>query len=77
MGSVLGPVFSIYHMSALKNKVFNTINKPNIYLRYADDIFLTNSTDEINTIKETFKIILFSISHKKSISTLKSHFLMY
>ena len=31
-------------------------NKPNIYLRYADDIhFLTNSTYEINTILETFQ----------------------
>ena len=44
MGSVLGPIFCNFCMSALENKVFNTINKPNIYLRYADDI-LTNSTD--------------------------------
>ena len=43
-------------MSPLENKVFNTINKPNIYLRYADDILLlTNSTYEINTIQETFQ----------------------
>ena len=26
-----------------------------MYLRYADDILLTNSTDEINTIQETFQ----------------------
>ena len=78
MGSVLGPIFSYFCMSALETEVFNTINKPNIYLRYADDILLfTNSTDEINTIQRPFKIILFSISHKKSISTIKSHFLMY
>ena len=32
------------------------MNKPNIYLRYADDILLlTNSTDEINTTQETFQ----------------------
>ena len=56
MGSVLGPIFSNFYMSDLENKVFNTINKSNIYLRYADDnLFLTNSTDEINIIQETFQ----------------------
>ena len=56
MGSVLGPIFSNFYMSALENKVFNTINKPNIHSRYADDILLlTYSTDEINTIQETFQ----------------------
>ena len=43
-------------MSDLENKVFNTISKPNIHLRYVDDILLlTNSTDEINIIQETFQ----------------------
>ena len=56
MGSVLGPIFTNFYMSALENKVFNTINKPNNYLRYADDILLhTNSTDEIKIIQETFQ----------------------
>ena len=56
MGSVLGPIFTNFYMSALENKVFNNINKPDIYLRYADVIlFLTNSTDEINIIQETFQ----------------------
>ena len=56
IGSVLGPIFSNFYMSALENKVFNTINKPNIYLRYADDILLlTNSTYEIKKIQETFQ----------------------
>ena len=56
MGSVLEPIFSNFYMSALENKVFNTINKPNIYLRYTDDILhLTKSTDEINTIQKTFQ----------------------
>ena len=56
MGSVLGPIFSNFYMSALENKVFNTINKPNIYLRYADDILhLTNRTHEIIIIQETFQ----------------------
>ena len=53
MESVLGPIFSNFYVSDLENKVFNTINKPNIYLRYTDNILLlTNSTDEINIIKE-------------------------
>ena len=56
MRSVLGPIFSNFYMSALENKVFNTINKPNIYLRYADGILvLTNNTDEINIIQKTFQ----------------------
>ena len=56
IGSVLGPIFSNFYMSALENKIFNTINKPNIYLRYADDVLLfTKSTYEINTIQETFQ----------------------
>ena len=54
MVSVLGSIFSNFYMSALENKVFETIN--NIYTRYADDIlFLTNSTYEISTIQETFQ----------------------
>ena len=56
MGSGLGPVFSNFYMLALENKVLNTINKPNIYLRYADDIpLLNNSTNEIKTIQEIFQ----------------------
>ena len=56
MASVLGPIFSNFYMSVLENKGFNNINKPNIYLRYANvKLLLTNSTDEINTIQETFQ----------------------
>ena len=56
MGPVLGPIYSNFYMSDLENKVCNTINKPNIYLRYTDNIlFLTNSTGEINIIQETFQ----------------------
>ena len=56
MGSVLGPIFSNFSLSALENKVFNTINKPNIYLRYVHEILLlTNNTDEINTKQETYQ----------------------
>ena len=56
MGSVLGPIFNNFFMSDLENKVFDTINKANIYLTYTDDIFLlTNSTDGINIIQGTFQ----------------------
>ena len=65
-------------MSALENKAFNTINKPNIYLRYVDDILLlTNSTDEINSIQETFQNNSVLNFQKKSISTIKSHFFVH
>ena len=54
--SVLGPIVSHFYISVLENTVFNTINKPNIYLRYADVIlYLTNSIYEINIIQETFQ----------------------
>ena len=37
-------------------KVFNTMNKPNIHLKYADDIFLLiDSTGEIKILEETLK----------------------
>ena len=58
MRSVLVPILSNSYVSASENKVFNTINKPIIYVRYADDTFLLkNSTYEINTIQETIKNI--------------------
>ena len=53
---VLCAIFSNFYMSNLENKVFNTINKLNIYSRYIDDLsLLTNNTDEINIIHETFQ----------------------
>ena len=56
MGSVFRPIFSNFYMSVLENKVFNTIKEPKIYLRYADEtLLLANSTDEINTMQETFQ----------------------
>ena len=53
---ILTKIFRNFYISALENKFINTANKPNIYLRYADDRLLpTNSTDEISTIQETFQ----------------------
>ena len=55
-------------MSSLENKVFNIINKPNIYLRYADDILLfTIALKKLAQDNRLFKTTLFSISPKKSI----------
>ena len=53
MGSIFGPIFSNFYMSNLENNVYNTINKPNIYLRNVDDILLL--TNEMNIIQETFQ----------------------
>ena len=59
MMSVLGPIFRNVYMSELENKVFNTINKLNIYLRYADDFFslialmkLTQNNSVLNFTQE-------------------------
>ena len=49
-------IFSNFFMSDHENKVFNTINKLNNNLVYADDILLlTNSTDEIIIIQVAFR----------------------
>ena len=56
-GQFWGPFSATFTYQTLKKKLFNTINNPNIYLRYADDILLllTNCTDEINITQETFQ----------------------
>ena len=50
MGSALGPIF---YMSDLNNKIFNSIRKPSIYLRYVGDI-LVNGINEINILQDNF-----------------------
>ena len=48
MGSPLGLTISEFYMSHIENKIFKTINKPKIYVRYVDDIFIaTHSYYEI------------------------------
>ena len=62
-------------LSHLENKVFNTIHKPNIYLRFlTTDSFSLTALMKLTRYKRPFKIIPFLISHKNSISTIKSHF---
>ena len=56
MGSVLGPIFSNFYMSYPENRIFNSIKKPPIYLRYVDDILiLTNNINKINILQDTFQ----------------------
>ena len=43
-------------MSSIENKIFNSIKKPSVYLRYVDDILvLANDTNEINILKTPSK----------------------
>ena len=60
MGFVLGPIFSNFYMSNLENKIFNSIKKPFIDLRYFDNILiLVNDINEINILQDTFQKIQF------------------
>ena len=55
-----GSILSNFYMSDLENRIFNSINKPPIYLRYVDDILiLTNNINEINILRDTFPKIQF------------------
>ena len=57
MGSPLGPTFANFYMGDLENNVFeNHCQKPLIYVRYVDDIFvLVNSEEELINLKQTFQ----------------------
>ena len=60
MESVLDLIFSNFYMSDLENKIFNSIRKPSIYLRYVDDILiLANDINKINIVQDTFQKIQF------------------
>ena len=57
MGSPLGPVFANFYMGYLENKVFKEKeNKPSIYVRYVDDIFLQiDSVEQLINLKQLFQ----------------------
>ena len=57
MGSPLGPVFANFYMGFLENKVFKEKkNKPSIYVRYVDDIFLQiESVEHLIKLKQLFE----------------------
>ena len=55
MGSILGPIFSYFYMSDHENRIFDSMKKPPIYLRYVDDMLIfTNNINEINKLQDTF-----------------------
>ena len=57
MGSPLGPTFANFYMGDLENNIFtNHYHKPNIYVRYIDDIFMQiDNTDQLTDIKDLFE----------------------
>ena len=79
MGSPLGPLFANFYMAHLENQVlsqFNDNEKPSIYCRYIDDIFLlVNNVSILENIRTKFSEnsvlnFTFEIETLKSISFL-------
>ena len=58
MGSPLGPTFANFYMGNLEDNIFQNFNKPNIYARYIDDIFLEiQNEQQLLDLKQTFENI--------------------
>ena len=56
MGSPFGPTFSNYYMSHIENNIFQLTQKPNLYLRYVDDIFIrASNTNEVENLRKLFQ----------------------
>ena len=57
MGSPLGPTFANFYMGNLEKQLFeNPANKPSIYARYVDDIFIQiNNEQELIRLKTLFQ----------------------
>ena len=66
MRSVLGPIFSYFYMYDIKNKMFGSVRKPSIYLRYIDDILiLANDIDKSHILQDTLqKHSVFNFTHE-------------
>ena len=58
MGSPLGPTFANFYMGELEKQVFDDpANKPSIYARYVDDIFLqVNDENQLKELKQQFQV---------------------
>ena len=57
MGSPLGCLFAEMYMAKVEEDTFKTINRPRIYARFRDDIFVTvNETQEIEVLANTLKV---------------------
>ena len=58
MGSPLGPTFANFFMSEVEKQALQNIaQKPNIYCRYVDDIFLLCEEPVLQTLKNEMKLI--------------------
>ena len=57
MGSPLGPTFANFYMGHIETKIFeNTYQKPSIYARYVDDIFIqVDNEEEVKALKDLFQ----------------------
>ena len=57
MGSPLGPTFANFYMGELEENIFrNVMEKPLIYVRYIDDIFvLVSGEDKLVQLRNTFQ----------------------
>ena len=57
MGSPLGPTFANFYMGELESNIFESVmEKPPIYVRYIDDIFvLVNCEDELVQLRNVFQ----------------------
>ena len=78
MGSVLGSIFSNFCMSDLENKIFTSIRRHSIYLRYVDGIHILNDINEINILQDTFQknsVLNFTHEQNNLTKTKKKSFL--
>merc|ERR1712030_59566 len=56
MGSPLGPTFANFYMGNLEHETFQKTEKPIVYCRYIDDIFvLVKNENEILQLKNSFE----------------------
>ena len=72
MGSPLGPLLSNFYMGDLEHNILqNTNNKPNIYARYVDDIFIVieNETKLIDLKNEFISKSVLNFTHENSINS--------
>ena len=58
MGSPLGVLFANFFMGSVENETFAVIEKPNIYCRYIDDIFIkVNNEEEMEILRSRLQDI--------------------
>ena len=56
MGSPLGCLFAEMYMAKVEERTFRSIDRPRIYVRFRDDIFVTvDKTQEIEVLAQTLK----------------------